>query len=124
MPVKLEWDPTLPVLWAVFSGMLSGDEYYGLCQERMALLDAGPEGAIVVADTRQMERFPDSLVVQRCSSAINHAHVSHLLIVLREDLYRTLRRGIEATAPYGFAVQFFTDPGAALQHARALVGQA
>jgi hypothetical protein len=123
MPVQLEWHPSLPVLVATYSGVLSQDEYQSMNKKRQAMLQAGPRQVILVANTQEMEAFPDSPKVRRGENIVTNDKVYKTLIVFKPDLYRSVMHAIRDTAEFDLPVAFFRDEDAALARAESLSGQ-
>jgi hypothetical protein len=118
MPVKLEWHPSLPVLVAAYSGVLSSAEYYAMCDRRKEMLKSKPERVVLLADMRQLEAFPDAGTTRLRENVLMYKKVFCTLIVLPTGLYRALTRHMLAPADPSHRVRFFEDLEAALAHAR------
>lgn len=120
MPVDLEWHSSLPVLIATYRGTLSAKDYDKMCDERSKMLKGAPSHVILVADTRQMQSFPEAEAAERRESVMLHAKITHTLVVLNMGLYQRLSRSIIADQDYSFPVSFFSDADRALVEAQIL----
>ncbi|MBN1201754.1 MAG: hypothetical protein JXJ20_07865 [Anaerolineae bacterium] len=123
MPVNLEWHPSLPILLATYSGVLSTDEYYMMSEQRQTMLNNGPDQIILVADMRQMESFPDSLEIDLCENVLTHEKIHRVLIVSMNGLYSILRNAVAATEGRDLRVLFFHDLEEVLNTAEKLAQQ-
>lgn len=121
MPVTLQWHPSSPVLHAIYSGILSSDEYYSMCDDRLEMLESGPEQAILLANTQQFEGFPAATTIEFGENVLTHERIYCTLIVLENSLYNNLSRTMVAEAQNQH-VYFFQDADAALAFTRKLVG--
>lgn len=120
MPVDLEWHPSLPMLVATYKGTLSAKEYDKMCEERAKMLKSAPSQVILVADTRQMQAFPDAEIAERRESVMRHGKIVRTLIVLNDGLYRRVQRSLIADKDYAFPVSFYADADHAMTEAQAL----
>ncbi|HEX3050803.1 MAG TPA: hypothetical protein VHP83_09135 [Aggregatilineaceae bacterium] len=123
MPIQIEWKHKLPILVIEYSGNLTSKEYYDMCAKRQKLLDEGPEQVVVVADTQDLEGFPENKIIELCETIINHPHLSVLLVVLRKNLYQNLSRSMLGKTETLWRVNFFADAEAALNEAERLVAR-
>lgn len=120
MPVQLEWHPTLPILIATYSGVLSPDDYQTMYKRRQAMLQEGPSHIIFLVNLQQMESLSEIAKIRRGDNVIYHNKVYKTLVVVKPDLYRSLRRAITDTAGYDLPVVFFRDTDTALAQAETL----
>jgi hypothetical protein len=123
MPVDLQWHPTLPVLIATYRGVITPGDYRTMCDRRRAMLEAGPEQVILLADTREMEALREDIAAMPCENTVARRKVYRTLIVLHERLYRTLIRAIADTSDQDTLVSFYRDREDAIRRAERLAAQ-
>jgi hypothetical protein len=92
MPVKLEWDRKLPVLIVTYTGDLSADDYYTMCEQRQAMIADGPDRIVLIANMQKMTGFPEAATVELSKNVLVDARVAYTLIVIEADLHRNLSR--------------------------------
>ncbi len=122
MPVELTWHPSLPVLIATYTGLLSSQEYRQMFDQRQDMLEAGPEKVILLADLRGLEGFPAASAVDLCRNILMQAKVRCVLVVIPDDLYRSVSRAILDPARQGLRAYVFSNFDQALACAETLLG--
>lgn len=123
MPVQLEWHPSLPVLISTYTGNISQDDYQSMYKRRQAMLQEGPAQVILLANTQQMDAFPDAHKTRRGENIVFHKKVYKTFVVFKPDLHRSLRRAITETEVYDLPIAFFRDEDSALAEAETLSQQ-
>ncbi len=123
MPVELQWHPTLPVLIATYRGVITPGDYRTMCDRRRAMLEAGPDQVILLADTREMEAFREDVAAIPCENGATRRKVYRTMIVLHERLFRTLIRAIDDTSDQDSLVSFYRDREDAIRRAEQLADQ-
>ena len=122
MPVELTWLPSLPVLTATYSGLLSSQEYCRMLDQRQAMLEAGPEKVILLADLRGLEGFPTASAVDLSRSILMQVRIRCVLVVIPDDLYRRVARALLDPTHQGLRVYLFPDFNQAIAYAETLLG--
>jgi hypothetical protein len=115
--------PTLPVLIATYKGVITPGDYRTMCDRRRAMLEAGPDQVILLADTREMQPFREDAATVPCENGVIHRKVYRTVIVLHERLYRTLIRAIADTSDQDTVVSFYRDREDAIRRAEQLAAQ-
>jgi len=123
MPIQIEWKHKLPILVLDYSGNLTPKEYYDMCAKRQKMLDEGPEQVVLVADTQNLEGFPENKIVEICETILNHPRVNTLMVVLRKNLYQNLSRSMLGSAEMFWRVNFFAEVDAAFDEAKRVAAQ-
>lgn len=94
MPYTIEWHASNNVLIVTYQKKLTVQEHVRLCKERATALDAGPAAAVVLADMRAFDGFPDASKLSGDDNVLDHPNVHRAVIVLPEDTFRQLARAL------------------------------
>jgi hypothetical protein len=121
MPVELTWRISWPVLIATYSGLLSSQEYNQMFDQRQAMLEAGPERAILLTDLRGLEGFPGARAVDLDQNILTHVKIRCVLVVVPDDLYRRVSRAILDSSHPGLRAYLFPDFNQAIACAETLL---
>ena len=114
MPVELQWHSKLPVLIATYTGTLTSKAYRAMVNKRRKMLAEGPDHVALLVDTRQLENVHDATSFKRDNAHLFDERVAGTFVVMPEDLYRRVKRALDANTQQHYPVQFFGNFDAAL----------
>ena len=117
MPVDVRSHPSLPILIAVYSGVLTSDEYRAMRAQRDDLLAQFEGPVVVLADMRALESFPDARQAERYAGIFASERLHAVVIVLGERPYRVLLPALLPNSERHYTARFFDDADAALAYA-------
>ena len=123
MPVEVSSHPSLPILIAVYSGVLTSEEYRAMRAQRDDLLAQFEGPVVVLADMRALEAFPDARQAERYAGVFASARLRAVAIVLGERRYRVLMPALLPNGERHYTVKFFDDVDAALAYAEKVSAQ-
>ena len=114
MPYEIAWHPDLSVLVVHYEGSVPADEYRQMYTKRAELLEKTQGDVWVVVDMRNLQNFPDAILVGEEENVLQHKNVRHVLLVVAEALYEKLATSTVPDKAQRWPVRFFASVEEAL----------